>query len=93
MPLTRGDIIGYDAKRLVFKFTMRNGAHVLECEISNVALSDLAGMQSRTVHSGDREAQFVERRDTIEKVASDLFDAADDRTQNVQIFAKHFSKR
>jgi hypothetical protein len=93
MPLTRGDIIGYDAKRLVLKFTMRNGAHVIECEVSNVALSDLAGMPWRTVQGGDREAKFILWRDTIEKVASDLFDAGVDKTQTVQIFAKHFPKR
>ncbi len=84
---------GFDAKRLVFKFTMMNGAHGIECEISNVALSDLAGMHSKTVRSGDRRAQFILWRDTIEKVTSDLFDAGVDETQTVQIFAKHFPKR
>ena len=42
MPLTRGEAVGYDAALMVFKFTMRNGEQIVQCEISNAALGDLA---------------------------------------------------
>jgi len=42
MPLTRGEVVGYDAVLMVFKFTMRDGEQILPCEISNAALGDLA---------------------------------------------------
>jgi hypothetical protein len=43
MPLTRGEAIGYDADLMAFKFTMRNGEQIVQCQISNAALSNLAG--------------------------------------------------
>ena len=43
MPLTRGKAVGYDADLMVFKFTMRNGEQIVQCQISRAALSDLAG--------------------------------------------------
>ena len=42
MPLTRGEAVGYDADLMAFKFTMRNGEQIVQCEISNAALGDLA---------------------------------------------------
>ena len=42
MPLTRGKAVGYDADLMVFKFTMRNGEQIVQCQISNAALGDLA---------------------------------------------------
>ena len=42
MPLTRGEVVGYDADLMVFKFTMRNGEQIVQCQISNAALGDLA---------------------------------------------------
>ena len=38
MPLTRGEAVGYDADLMVFKFTMRNGEQIVQCQISNAAL-------------------------------------------------------
>lgn len=93
MPLTRGEAIGFDADRLFYRFTMMSGMRVVHCEISNVALSDIVKTNWKTVQSGDRESQFIIWRDTIEKVASDLFDAGGGQAQKVQIFAKHFPRR
>src|SRR5262245_48168395 len=42
VPLTRGKAVGYDADLMAFKFTMRNGQHIMQCQISTAALSDLA---------------------------------------------------
>ena len=43
MPLTRAKAVGYDADLMVFKFTMRNGDQIVQCEISNAALGNLVG--------------------------------------------------
>jgi hypothetical protein len=58
MPLTRGEIVGHDAGGMFYKFTMMNGIHTVDCEISNVALSDLAGGRWATLQIPDREATF-----------------------------------
>lgn len=87
MKLTRGDIIGYDAVRMFYKFTMLNGMDVVDCEISNVALSDISGDRPGT---GDRDAQFLKFRDLIEKLASARFD--DNNAGPVRIFAKHLPR-
>ena len=42
MLLTRGEAIGYDADLMVFKFTMRNGDQIVQCQISHAALGDLS---------------------------------------------------
>ena len=42
MPLTRGEAVGYDADLMVFKFTMRNGEQIVQCQISRAAIGDLA---------------------------------------------------
>jgi hypothetical protein len=90
MPLTRGGVVGYDAARMSYKFTMMNGAHVIGCEISGVALSDLSGM--RWARSTDRDVQFLKSRDLIEKIASDRFDVAAVKTKTLLIFAKHLPR-
>jgi hypothetical protein len=44
MPLTPGRILGYDANRMAFQFTMLNDkAETVECEISSAAMDGLAG--------------------------------------------------
>jgi hypothetical protein len=43
MPLTRGEAVGYDAHLMTFKFTMRNGEQIVQCQISSAALGSLAG--------------------------------------------------
>ena len=43
MPLTRGEVVGYDVDLMAFKFTMKNGKQIVQCQISDAALGDLAG--------------------------------------------------
>ena len=38
MPLTRGEAVGYDVDLMAFKFTMRNGQQIVQCQISRAAL-------------------------------------------------------
>ena len=88
MPLTRDKIVGHDDERMAFKFTMLDDGKVVECQISDAALDQLAGM--RGTENSARQAQILSLRDTIEKIASDLFaqaPAVDGYV--VRIFAKH----
>jgi hypothetical protein len=92
MPLTRGEAVGYDADLMAFKFTMRNGEQIVQCEISNAALGDLAGRWRR----GERDvpAEFEAQRKLIETIASARFDQTSTtrkETRLVRIFAKHIS--
>ncbi len=85
MPLTRGEAIGYDADLMVFKFSMRNGEQIVQCQISRAALGDLAGGAAR-----DLRAEFEAHRELIEAKASELFDQTSRvETTLVRIFAKH----
>jgi Protein of unknown function (DUF1488) len=43
MPLIRGRILGYDANRMTFEFTMMHETRIVDCEISSTAMDDLAG--------------------------------------------------
>ena len=88
MPLTRGDAVGYDADLMVFKFTMRNGEQIVQCQISRAALGDLA---DRWRGAGrDLPAVFEAHRELIETVTSELFDQASrEETRLVRIFSKH----
>ena len=74
MPLTRGRIVGHDSERLAFKFTMQNGDETVECQISDAAMDELAGVKG--TESLARQAQFMALRDAVERIASDMFDAA-----------------
>jgi hypothetical protein len=91
MPLTRGEAVGYDADLMVFKFTMRNGQQIVQCEISNAALGNLADRW----RCGERDvaAEFEAHRKFIEIIASARFDLTATRqdTSLVRIFAKHIS--
>jgi Protein of unknown function (DUF1488) len=89
MPLTRGIIIGYDADRMMFEFTMLTpDTRVISCEISSVALDHLDG--KRGTLPSEREAQFIHLRDAIEKIASDNFQGETAALGGVvRIFAKH----
>jgi Protein of unknown function (DUF1488) len=85
MPLMRGETIGYDTDLMVFKFTMRNGEQIVECQISNAALNVLAGRGER-----DLPAEFEAHRKLIEALASEQFDqTSNTETRLVRIFAKH----
>jgi hypothetical protein len=88
MPLTRGEAVGYDVDLMAFKFTMRNGEQIVQCQISNAALGDLAG-RWRT-GSRDLPAEFEAHRKLIEAIASEKFDQTSNKeTRLVRIFAKH----
>ena len=88
MPLTRGKAVGYDADLMAFKFTMRNGQQIVQCQISIAALSDLA--DRRRGSTGDLRAEFKANRKLIEAIASVLFDqSSDEETRVVSIFSKH----
>ena len=88
MPLTRHEIIGHDQERLAFKFSMLNDERIVRCQISDAALDELAGMQG--TESEARRAQFLSLRDTIEDLATRLFDEAPRSPGHVvRIFSKH----
>lgn len=92
MPLTQGRIFGYNANRMVFEFTMMHELRIVDCEISSTAMDDLAG--EKGVRPSERQAQFERLRDTIERVASDIFDQNDmSVTETIHIFAKHVRNR
>jgi hypothetical protein len=86
MPLTQGEAIGYDTNSMVFKFTMMNGEQIVQCQISNAALGDLAGRWR--VATRDLPAEFEAHRTLIEATASEQFDR-NKETRLVRIFAKH----
>ena len=92
MPLTRGRIFGYNANRMVFEFTMMRDLRIVDCEISSTAMDDLAG--EKGVRPNEREAQFRRLRDTIERIASDIFDQQSmSAVETIRIFAKHVRNR
>jgi hypothetical protein len=88
MPLTRGQIAEYDNGRLAFAFTMLNDGETVQCQISDAAMDELAN--AKGTPSIARQAQFVSHRDTIEQIASDLYDGAPRfKGYVVRIFTKH----
>ena len=91
MPLTRGKAVGYDADSMTFKFTMRNGQQIVQCQVSISALSDLA--DRRRGSTGDLQAEFKANRELIEAIASALFDQSSNvETRVVSIFSKHIRR-
>jgi hypothetical protein len=92
MPLTRGRIVGHDSERLAFAFTMLDGEVSVECQISDAAMDELAGVKG--TQSIARQAQFLNHRDAIEQIASDLFDgSARVKGAVIRIFTKHVQQR
>jgi hypothetical protein len=86
MPLLRGNVIGYDAGRMTFEFTMLTpGARIVDCAISSTAMDYLSG--GRGTSPKGRETQFLQQRQEIEQIASDMFDRQN--TNNIRIFSKH----
>ncbi|WP_369720674.1 MULTISPECIES: DUF1488 family protein [unclassified Bradyrhizobium] len=93
MPLTRDRIIGHDLERLAFRFTMLSDGDgdIVQCQISDAAMDELAGMQG--TESSARQAQFVSLRETIERIASDLYDEAPRfKGYIVRIFMRHLGR-
>jgi Protein of unknown function (DUF1488) len=75
MTLARGSIGAYDFDRMVFPFSMMDGAREVPCAVSASAMDDLERV-SRT--PGDqREEQFLRLRDRIEACASRKFFAGE----------------
>ena len=92
MPLKRVGIVGYDADRMSYRFTMMHQERIIDCEISGAALDDLA--DGKGVRPDERETQFKRLRDTVERVASDIFDQGGmAQSGRIQIFAKHIRNR
>jgi hypothetical protein len=87
VPLTRGDILGYDDERLAFAFTMMNDGEQVLCRISDAAMDQVAA--TKGTPSVERRAQFEAHRDTIERIASDLFDRTPRKGAVVRIFSRH----
>jgi len=86
--LTRGQVLGYDAERMAFLFTMIDGASIVDCEISSAALDDLDG--SKGTRPDDRETQFRRLRDVVERLAAYAFEQQGRRQrERVRIFSKH----
>jgi len=76
---------------LAFKFTMLNGEETVDCQISDAAMDELAGVKG--TESLARQAQFVAMRDAVERIASDMFDAAPPvKGYVIRIFTKHIPK-
>lgn len=91
MPLTRDKIVGHDLERLAFRFTMLDGDEAVQCQISDAAMDQLAGMEG--TESSARPAQFLSLRGTIEQIASDLYDEAPrSRGYVVRIFTRHLGR-
>jgi hypothetical protein len=93
MPLSPGQLVGYDDARRIFRFTMLNGAETVSLEISSAAIDDLAGGVSGG--PAGREAQFLTVRRQIERVASAIFDDGpiDNQGGIVRIFAKDLERQ
>jgi hypothetical protein len=71
MSLTRGRALGYDAVRMVFRFTMTDEkSKVIHFEISSSALDELSGR--RGTMPDERESQFLNLRAKIEETAFEL---------------------
>ena len=88
MPLTRGRIVGHDGERLAFGFTMLNDGETVDCQISDAAMDELAGVRGSP--STVRQAQFLEHRDAIERISSKLFDESRAvKGSVVRIFTRH----
>jgi Protein of unknown function (DUF1488) len=91
MSLIRHQIVGHDHERMTFKFSMLNDGNVVQCEISDAALDELAGMKG--TESSARQAQFLSLRNTIEQIASRLFDEVPViNGRVVRIFSKHVNR-
>ena len=88
MPLTPGQIVGHDNERLAFVFTMMNDGETVQCQISDAAMDELAEVKGTL--SIARQAQFVAHRESIERIASDLFEKAPIvKGYVIRIFSKH----
>ena len=69
-------------------FKLRNDEQIVQCQISNAALGDLAGRWRGAAR--DLAAEFEANRELIEAIASAQFDQTSSKgTSLVRIFSKH----
>jgi hypothetical protein len=88
MPLTRGRTIGHDEQRFVFIFLMLNGDQPVQCQISDAAIDEFLSIQSSPPAA--RQALFLQHRDEIECIASEVFNSSNWIPGSVvRIFTKH----
>jgi hypothetical protein len=86
VPLRSHRIVGYDAQRMMFDFTMLTpNAMTIGCTISSSAMDRLIGKSGCL--PTEREAHFSELRSKIEQIASDIYDL--ENPSHVHIFSKH----
>lgn len=92
MALKLGRIVGYDADRMTFEFTMMHDARIVGCETSSTALDDLAG--EKGVRPGERDAQFRRLHDAIGRLACRVFEEGG-RTpgRTIRIFSETGNRR
>ena len=92
MPLTRGRIVGYDGERLAFVFILLDRDEPVECRISDAAMDELVG--TKGTENSARQALFLAHRDSIEQIASDLYEqSAKVKGTILRIFTKHIPPR
>jgi hypothetical protein len=91
MPLTRGVPIGYNAQRMLYRFSMMNGNRVVFCEISKFAI-DRFSSNRRGVGAAEPAAIFIKFRDAIERLASDIWDESREKDL-VRIFYRLFVEK
>jgi len=89
--LSRGEVVGYDAEQMVFRFTMLESASIVDCQISGAALDNL--VRAKGAKPTDRLAQFAEHRQTIEELATKLYVTRPRGTKLVRIFFKHIRRQ
>jgi hypothetical protein len=67
---------------------MLNGGETVDCQISDAAMDELAGVRGSP--STARQDQFLAYRDVIEQIASRLFDETRPvKGSVIRIFTKH----
>jgi hypothetical protein len=85
MKLERGDVVGYDAKRMTFRFSVKMDDQMVACGISSAAL-DVLNRHRRI----ERAAAFQRYRDRIEQRAAKKFQTEGVDGSMLRLFAKDF---
>jgi len=89
MPLMPGEVLRFDVDRMAFEFTMLDSeGETVRCQISGAAMDELAGTPGTP--PDEREAQFMNLRDKVERIASERFDQGGIlKGAVIRIFATH----
>jgi hypothetical protein len=75
MTLTQGRFISYEYDRMVVLFSMRDGEREIHCAISTSAMDEMEGVG--LAKAGQREAQFLRLRESIEACANCKYQATE----------------